>query len=86
MEIDPITKSTNTEQCTYKYVRTPTVYFVNNAGGISKANLNFTLVEDTRGYYYIAYQTNYGVSYHSVQYANNKFKYAFYMNGWFYFN
>lgn len=87
IKISPTTKKMNIEQYKYRYVRVPVVYFVNNGGGFSKTDLDFTLVEDAAGYYHIAYKTRYGVSYHSVQYANNnKFKYAFYMNGWFYFN
>lgn len=75
------------QQNPYKIKGKPSVYFINTSGGFTKANMNFTLVEDSKGYLHIAYTNYYGVSYYSVQYSKIKgFKYTFYMNGWWYFN
>ena len=79
--------NTYIQQNEYKYIKTPTVYFINNSGSYSKANMNFTLVADAYGRLYIAYTNRYGVSYYNVQYSKNRdFKYTFYMNGWWFFN
>ena len=74
-------------QVKYKYVRSIEAYLVNNSGNYSKSNLEYDLVQDASGKYYVACKTRYGVSYHAVQYANNRmFKYTFYAAGWLYFN
>lgn len=74
-------------QNNYKYVRTPTIYFVNSSGSYSKSQIKFNLVENSQGYLYIAYTTRYGTSYFPVYNSSNRsFKYSFYMNGWWYFN
>ena len=57
------------QQNPYKFIGKPSVYFLNASGGFTKSNMNFTLVEDSKGHLYIAYTNNYGVSYYRVQYS-----------------
>lgn len=71
----------------YEFIRNLAVYFVNNSGLYSRANMKFELVKDVNGNLFVAYSNNYGTSYYRVQYAKSRdFKYTFYMQGWWFFN